>query len=190
MKEFTTHDDFDALMSAVIKKKAYTLSDKQEQMHQMLMHAATLLREYGLASKCIKLFADFHKISDSTARNYLNAAPRYYSIVEPLQEANFIKSAVYAKILETRALIETLGDEKERIKALNQNDKNLLDYCKILPSSEAIDWDKMKPQITINTFEPTLVVEAEMTEEELRKEIIELGLVETSNSSILTYEED
>lgn len=171
----TTHNEFDELLTAVIKKKDYTLSEKQLEMHQMLMYAATLLREFGLASNCIDQFAGMFQVSENTARNYLNAAPRYYSIVEPIQEANFIKSAIYAKLLETRKEAEGLEDDVKRVKALNDSDKNLLSFAKdLLPSANAIDYSKFIPQPTIIEFNPSLIVEQEMTEEELEIEIMKL----------------
>lgn len=187
MKNFNTHDDFEELMTYVIKKKAYTLSDKLLEQHQMLMHAATLLREDGLSDKSIKKFSTLYKISEFTALNYMNAAPRYYTIIVPLQERNFVAGTVMANLQETRKAAHTLTDEKERIRALNNNDANYIAYLKQLPTAEAIDWEKMKPQITINMFEPSIVVEQEMSDEDLRREIIELGIVD-NKSKIIEYD--
>jgi hypothetical protein len=181
MKELTTHDDFDEILLAVIQKKEVNLSEKELQSHQMLMYAAQMLKDRGYASKCITEFAEKFKVHPNTARNYLRRAPEYYQIVEPLQEANFIRTAIYGKLLETREKIEALAkvDPKTAVLALNQNDKNLLSFAeKLLPNVNAINYDDFKPQPTLVQFRPDLVVQPEMSEEDLFREIQKLNVIE------------
>ena len=187
MTTFTTHNDFEEIVAAVVANKSFILSEENEKKYQMLMHAAKLIQEFGMCDKSIKRFVELYVVSENTARNYLNAGPRIYEIAFPLQSANFYRGMVLAKILETRSLIEAVGDEKFKIQAYNQNDKNLLEFNKSLPSAEAVDWDKMSPKVTINNFEPSLVVEAEMSDDDLRREMIKLGLA--ADKEYTDYEE-
>lgn len=195
MKEITTHDDFDEILLAVIKKKEVNLSEKELQSHQMLMYAAQMLKDKGYASKCIDEFAQKFKVHPNTARNYLRRAPEYYQIVEPFQEANFLRISIYGKILETRESIKALAlvDPKTAVLAMNQNDKNLLSFAeKLLPNVNAIDYNEFKPQPTIVQFRPDLVVEPEMSEEDLMREIQKLGIIKgdkNTNIQDIDYDE-
>jgi hypothetical protein len=186
MKDLTIHDDFDEILLAVIQKKEVNLSEKELQSHQMLMYAAQMLKDRGYASKCINDFAEKFNVHPNTARNYLRRAPEYYQIVEPFQEANFLRTAIYGKILETREKIEALCliDAKTGVLALNQNDKNLLAFAeKLLPNVNAINYDDFKPQPTLVQFRPDLVVEPEMSEEDLLREIQKLNVVDTDRKN-------
>ena len=180
-------DDFEEIMLAVIHKKEVAYSDKFLETHQMLMDAAYLLQEKGTIKRCIDEFSNRHNVSENTARNYLANCSKYYQIVEPMQSRNFISNSIYGLLMKERDSIGAFKDEKVRAMMLAMNSKNLISFLKELPSSEAIDQEKWQPKTTINVFDPSLIVEAEMSDEALQKAILELKHTSTSGD-ILTYE--
>ena len=188
-KKYDTHDDFEEIMLAVIHKKDVAFSDKFLQTHQMLMDAAYLLQEKGTIKRCIDEFANRHNVCENTARNYLANCSKYYQVIEPMQSRNFISNSIYGLLMKERETISAFKDEKTRAMMLAMNSKNLISFLRELPSSEAIDQEKWQPKTTINVFDPTLIVEAEMSEEALQKAIQELKHTSTSGD-VLTFEAD
>ena len=186
-KKYDMQDDFEEIMLAVIHKKEIALSDKFLETHQMLMDAAYLLQEKGTIRRSIDEFVTRHNVSENTARNYLANCSKYYQIIEPMQSRNFISNSIYGLLMQERESISLFLDEKTRAMLLSMNSKNLISFLKELPSAEAIDQEKWQPKVTINVFDPTLIVEAEMSHEDLQKAILELKHTSTSGD-VLTYE--
>jgi len=186
-KKFDTHDDFKEVRLAVIHNKPIASSEAFLKKHQMLMDAAYLLLKKGSIKRCIAEFANTHQVCENTARNYLVECEEYYRVVEPFQTRNFEWASIREQILEERELINSFKDEKTRAMLLALNTKNRIALLKEMPSADAIDQEKWMPKQAINVFDPTLIVDAEVSPEELQKAILELKHTSTSGD-VLNYE--
>lgn len=168
--EANTHDGIKKIAQLIIDNKDFRLSEKLQECATIYNRTAEILYEYANRGEMVKILVDEFGISTRHADTYIIKTQELLPLINPILKPEFYQNLIFTNLMQTRRTIIASKGDKNFLKALNDNDRNLLTFVKdVIPNQNKIDPKLLEPVQEVYTYDPKLITDNPATEEEINQ---------------------